>query len=159
MRAILYALAALCVLALTGCGPVTATAGISDAEYALERARVADADQSAPYEYYTARHFLQKAKEEWGYSDFQAAADYAEESKKSADAALLKAKEDPWNGSPVTADKIRKARQERSGTSRTRRSGPTKRTRKKDEAKSILDDTNGVNDESDFLDDTNGVND
>ncbi len=159
MRAILYAFAAVCLLALTGCGPVTATAGINDAEYALERARVADADESAPYEYYTARHFLQKAKEEWGYSDFQAAADYAEASKKSSDAALLKAKEDPWNGSPVSDEKVRQARQELTGKSRKRRTTPeAKRRKKKDEAKSILDDPNGV-EEADFLDDTNGVND
>ncbi len=98
-----WLLACLILLAgiLTGCGPVTSTQRIGEAEVALERARVAQADQRAPYEYYSAKFYLYKSKHEWGYSDFEASLDYATEAKRAAEAALLKAKEDPWEGSPV----------------------------------------------------------
>jgi len=100
------------IMMCTGCGPVGATQRIHQAEMAMERARVADAQERAPYEYTSAKEFLHKAKEEWGYSDFQAAKDYATEAKRSADAALLKAKEDPFTGSPVPADKVAQALRE-----------------------------------------------
>lgn len=87
--------------AFVGCGPIQSTSRISDATVALERARVNDADIKAPYEYYSARFYLHKAQEEWGYSDFEASYEYAKEAKRAADAANLKAKEDPWTGSPV----------------------------------------------------------
>lgn len=93
------------------CGPVQSTSRLSEAEVALERARVAEGDRFAPYEYYSARFYLHKAKEEWGYSDFEASYDYATEAKRAAEAAILKAKEDPWEGSPVdeemTADSMK----------------------------------------------------
>lgn len=89
------------VLMAFGCGPVQSTARVSEAEVALERARVAEADQFAPYEYYSAKFYLYKSKEEWGYSDFEASLKYATEAKRAAEAALLKAKEDPWDGSPA----------------------------------------------------------
>ena len=94
-------------------GPITATKGISDAAGALERARVADAKERAPYYYYSAENFLQKAKEEWGYSDFQAADQYAQEALRFAKRALTQAKEDPWTGSPVPASKLEALRVER----------------------------------------------
>lgn len=87
--------------AATGCGPVQSTQRISQAEVAFERARVVEAHQKAPYEYKSAQYYLHKAKEEWGYSDFEAAYDYATEAKSAAEAARLKAKEDPWPGHPV----------------------------------------------------------
>lgn len=84
-----------------GCGPIQSTQRLSEATVALERARVAEADRKAPYEYYSARFYLHKAEEEWGYSDFEASFDYATKAKRAAEGAILKAKEDPWNGSPV----------------------------------------------------------
>ena len=94
----LWAVAALVIV--TGCGPVQSTQRISEAAVALERARVASADQKAPYEYYSAKFYMHKSREEWGYSDFEASFDYATEAKRAAEAALSKAKEDPWAGSP-----------------------------------------------------------
>ncbi len=79
----------------------------------MERARVAEAHLSAPYEYYGAKLYLHKAKEEWGYSDFEASRQYAVEAQRQADAALRKAKEDPWEGSPVPDEALDKASQER----------------------------------------------
>lgn len=94
-----------------GCfGPITATKELSDAERAMERARVADAHEKAPYEYHTAEHYLRKSKEEWGYSDFQASDEYAAKARRNAERALTKAKEDPYTGSPVPEDKLSKAR-------------------------------------------------
>lgn len=88
-------------LSALGCGPVQSTARVSEAEVALERARVAQADRRAPYEYYSAKFYLYKSKEEWGYSDFEASLKYATEAKRAAEAALLKSKEDAWEGSPA----------------------------------------------------------
>jgi hypothetical protein len=129
---------------LVGCGPVGATARIGDAEASLERARVAEAQERAPYEYHMAAYYLHKAKEEWGYSDFEAARDYATEAKRSAEAASLKAKEDPWSGSPVSEDKRRDALKApvKAGLNTNKR--PTEQlqeTEKKE--KDILDDPNG----------------
>lgn len=93
--------APIALLVVTGCGPVQSTQRISEAAVALERARVAEADQKAPYEYYSAKFYMHKAREEWGYSDFEASFDYATEAKRAAEAALSKAKEDPWVGSPA----------------------------------------------------------
>ena len=88
-------------LLMSGCGPVQSTQRIGEAEVAFERARVVEAHQKAPYEYYSANHYLHKSKEEWGYSDFEASYDYATDAKRAAEAAILKAKEDPWEGSPA----------------------------------------------------------
>ncbi len=88
-------------LGFVACGPIQSTTRLGEATVALERARVVEADKKAPYEYYSARFYLYKAEEEWSYSDFNAALDYARESKRAAEAAILKAKEDPWEGSPV----------------------------------------------------------
>ena len=96
------ALAALTLLfTAAACGPTQSTVRLSEASIALERARVAEADRKAPYEYYSARFYLHKAEEEWSYSDFEASFDYATEAKRAAEATILKAKEDPWEGSPV----------------------------------------------------------
>lgn len=94
----------------SACGPATSTSRISKAERALERARVADAQVRAPYEYHLATHYLHKAKEEWGYSDFEKSGAYAELAQRSAERAVTKAKEDPWPGSPVPKAKQLDAR-------------------------------------------------
>lgn len=131
--------AMLCLLS-TGCfGPVTSTKKIMDAETALERSRVADAQERAPYEYYMAEELLRKAKEEWGYSDFQAADRYAAESRRQAERSLTKAKEDPFTGSPVPEDKITKVRL---GVD------PNKGVKKeKDDPTDILEDVNMMEEE------------
>jgi hypothetical protein len=88
-------------LAVSACGPVQSTSRIQEAEVAFERARVVEAHEMAPYEYYSAKYYLHKSKEEWGYSDFEASVDYARRARQAAEAARLKAQEDPWSGSPV----------------------------------------------------------
>lgn len=108
-------------IALAACGPVRSTAQISDAEAALERARVVEAHTKAPFEYYSAKEYLRKAREEWGYSDFEAAKDYADEATRRAVDARNKAKENPYTGSPVPKEKLNNARLKRS-RSRTKSS-------------------------------------
>lgn len=109
---------------LSGCGPVQSTQRISEAEVDFERARVVEAHQKAPYEYYSAKYYLHKAKEEWGYSDFEAAYDYARQAKEAARAAILKAKEDPWGGSPVDKAKQKKALQKEESDESGSEAGP-----------------------------------
>lgn len=98
------AVALLTIASFSACGPIQSTTRLNEAGVALERARVVEADRKAPYEYYSARFYLHKAEEEWSYSDFEASFDYATEAKRAAEAAILKAKEDPWEGSPVDPD-------------------------------------------------------
>lgn len=63
--------------ALVGCGPVKSTANILDAEVQIQAARTAGAEKEAPYEWTAANLYLQKAREEVGYSDYQAGVDFA----------------------------------------------------------------------------------
>ncbi|AWV91207.1 DUF4398 domain-containing protein [Bradymonas sediminis] len=100
---------AILLLGMVGCGPVQSTSRISDAKVAFERARVAEAHNKAPFEYYSAQYYLHKANEEWGYSDFEAAYDYATRAEEDAREATIKAKEDPWPGSPVDEARQREA--------------------------------------------------
>ncbi len=65
------------VLALAGCGSVLSSSEINSADSALELALSASADEFAVYEYVSAEEYLNKAREEWGRSDFQQAVDYA----------------------------------------------------------------------------------
>ena len=74
-----------------GCGPITAHSVIRDAIVAVEAAESAGAKDGAPYEYYSAQSYLKKAREEEGYSDYQAAVDLAKQSIKFADEARAKA--------------------------------------------------------------------
>lgn len=62
---------------VVGCGPTQSTAYLIDAETMLEAARTAQADKLAPYEWTSARLYIDKSKEEVGYSDFEQAVDYA----------------------------------------------------------------------------------
>lgn len=90
------AVLALATVALAACGPIKSTQRIGQAEVALERARVVEAYKKAPYEFFSARYDVHKAKEEWGYSDFEASFDYADDAKDAAESAIRKAEEDPW---------------------------------------------------------------
>ena len=64
----------LCVAAFAGCGPVQYLSQVTQrASTELAAARSANADKLAPYEFTTAELYLHKAREEAGYSDYQAA--------------------------------------------------------------------------------------
>ncbi|MBI3179477.1 MAG: DUF4398 domain-containing protein [Deltaproteobacteria bacterium] len=77
-----------------GCGPIVSGVEIVNANVALSAAETAGAKRTAIYEYTAAREYLQKAREEHGYSDFWAsrvyaerALDYALKARKKAEAA------------------------------------------------------------------------
>jgi hypothetical protein len=57
-----------------GCGPVQYISQVTQrASMEVAAAKSANADKLAPYEYTTAELYLHKAREEAGYSDYQAA--------------------------------------------------------------------------------------
>lgn len=85
------AAALLSALLFAGCGPVTATTTISDAVVAIEAARSASAEQYAVYELTRAEYTLRKAREEEGFSDYQAAVDFARASREFAERARARA--------------------------------------------------------------------
>ncbi|MCK6571297.1 DUF4398 domain-containing protein [Myxococcota bacterium] len=96
--AVLLALSA----SLFACGPVSTTLALSDAESAIESARAADARRYALYELTSAEEYFRKAREEEGYSDFQAALDLAETARGFADRARARALASPARGGGPT---------------------------------------------------------
>lgn len=62
---------------VSGCGPVLYTANIISAGSAVAEAEEAHADDRAPYEFYGAREFLLKAREEASEGHYEAAIRYA----------------------------------------------------------------------------------
>ena len=89
--------------ALTACGPVKSTANILDAEVQIQAARTAGADKLAPYEWTAANLYIAKAREEVGYSDYQAGVDFAVKASRFANEAREKAMS--VAGSPDTGDR------------------------------------------------------
>jgi hypothetical protein len=73
VRALFFSLLGTLV-AVTGCGPVQYFSQVTqNAASEVAAAKTAGADRLAPYEYTTAVLYLHKAREEAGYSDYQAA--------------------------------------------------------------------------------------
>lgn len=79
------------VALLGACGPVTTTQAIMDAEVALEAAASAQAGERAVYEFTLAQLCLQKAREEEGYSEYQAAIELAHKARVQAERARERA--------------------------------------------------------------------
>ncbi|MFT6400229.1 MAG: hypothetical protein ACJAYU_004999 [Bradymonadia bacterium] len=67
----------LLMLSSAGCGSVLSSAEINTADTLMDEALSVSAEQLAVYEYVSAEEYLNKAREEWGRSDFQQAVDYA----------------------------------------------------------------------------------
>ncbi len=82
-------LASLLLPVLGGCA-VRATMNLVEAEQRLRAAATAGAADAAPYEYTLAVTYLEKAREETGYSDYSAAERLAQRSMAYADAALTR---------------------------------------------------------------------
>jgi Domain of unknown function (DUF4398) len=64
----------------SACGPIQSTAMMRDASQALDRARLAQAEVYAPYEWHKASLYLKQAKIEVGHSRYQVAFEYAKKS-------------------------------------------------------------------------------
>jgi hypothetical protein len=86
---LLLVLAALATL--SGCGPIQSTSALVDADVQLEAARTAGAATSAPYEFTAAEAYLHKAREEAGYAQYEASADFATRARDLAKTARQKA--------------------------------------------------------------------
>jgi len=79
----------LLILGGVSCGPVKSTAVILDAEGACRQAEVEHAGEvkEASYYYHSATQYLEKAKEEQGYADYDAAIDFGTRAKELAEKA------------------------------------------------------------------------
>ncbi len=84
-----------------GCGPIVGGVDIVNANIALSAAETAGAKRTALYEYTAAREYLQKAREEYSYSDFWAARIYAEKAESYALNARKKAESQAQSDQPV----------------------------------------------------------
>lgn len=82
-------------LLFPACGPISTTIALRDAEAAIESARAADAARYAAFELTSADEYFRKAREEEGYSDFQAAVDLAQRALVFADKARERALKNP----------------------------------------------------------------
>ncbi len=65
--------------AASGCGPVWYTAEIISAESIVSEAEQAEAADRAPYDYYLAREYLVKAREQAAEASYEDAVHYAQE--------------------------------------------------------------------------------
>lgn len=79
------------LVSASACGPVQSTAYLLDADVQLQAARTAGAEKLAPYEYTSAALYLRKAREEVGYSDYEAAVEYSQKASSFANQARSKA--------------------------------------------------------------------
>ena len=65
-------------LALFSCGPTRSAALLIDADVQLQAARTAGAARHATYEFTSATLYLEKAREEVGYSEYEVAVGFAQ---------------------------------------------------------------------------------
>lgn len=94
-----------CAALLGGCGPISASIAIADAQVALDAANGVQAETYAVYEYRRAELNLRQARIEEGYSEFQAAIDLARESQSFAEQAKDLALNHPDRGLSTGAAK------------------------------------------------------
>ena len=73
----IFVVIALAVLGGTGCGATLSTIDIVPAARVVEQAREANAPEHAPYEYYYADAYLQKARHEAAEASYQDAIRFA----------------------------------------------------------------------------------
>jgi hypothetical protein len=64
--------------AVVGCGPIASTSPLLQARDAVEAVRAAGGAEDAVYELTSAEAYLNKAREQWSYSDFKGAKAYAD---------------------------------------------------------------------------------
>ena len=92
--------ALLVICCLAACGAVISTPTIRDAELAVSAAAMEQAEEYATYEYVSAVQYLEKAKEEWSFSDYQHAEEYGERAREFAESALQRAIANPNRNLP-----------------------------------------------------------
>jgi hypothetical protein len=82
------ALGVVCAVGTAGCGAVWASQAVSEAQAALDQARVLKAHRLAPYDYWLAASYVDKAKRTEGYSEYEGATRFANEAKALAQKAI-----------------------------------------------------------------------
>lgn len=82
---------ALASLGSTGCGGVWYTARINSVESKVEEAKEVGAETASPYEYYSARERVEKAKEEASKASYSDAINLLDEAEEYADKAIQQA--------------------------------------------------------------------
>lgn len=92
LRTRFLALVAVVSATATGCGPTLYMANSGRAGRELERARAANADTLAPYEFYYAEAMYSKAREDAGEAAYQDAIQYARLAEESAQQAVDRAR-------------------------------------------------------------------
>lgn len=88
---------------LMGCGPLISSYLIVSAQADLDGARAAEAEKFAVYEYTAARAYLQKAREEQGYSDFGPSIDFAYKARDLAQKAMARSDDEKRKRSTTPA--------------------------------------------------------
>lgn len=93
----------------SGCGPVWYTAEIISAESIVSEAEHADAADRSPYEYYLAREYLVKAREQASEASYEDAVHYAQEAHRAGalarDQARASLRDDGPGGSTRSSDR------------------------------------------------------
>jgi len=127
---------AVCVLALLfcACGPIKSTIMIQKAEKAMKTAENADAGAytSSVYDYWTAKSYLQKAKEEHGYSEFEPSENFAREAYEYATDAAEKAK-----GEKVYEPKLDEGKTKGGKSKKGESGGKVKKTKPKSKSSTV----------------------
>jgi len=80
------------LLACTGCGPIQSISSIMRADSAINAANAVEGWKYACYEFYAAKRFLYRARVEAGFSDYEAATQYADKAEKYAKRARVLAR-------------------------------------------------------------------
>jgi hypothetical protein len=75
----------------SGCGGVAYSVRINSVEAKVEKAKELGAEQSAPYQFYSAKERVDKAREEAGRADYGDSLDLLDEAEKYADEAINQA--------------------------------------------------------------------
>jgi hypothetical protein len=76
-RATSFGAGVLCLVSVSGCGPVEYINQVGNrAASAVSAAKLAQSDRYAPYEYTAAEEYLHKAREEAGHAEYQDAIEY-----------------------------------------------------------------------------------
>ncbi|MGQ0506210.1 MAG: DUF4398 domain-containing protein [Myxococcaceae bacterium] len=76
---------------VSACGPVQSTAYLMDADVQIQAAKTAGAEKYAAFEWTSANLYVKKAREEVGYSDYEAGVAFAQKASKYANEARERA--------------------------------------------------------------------
>lgn len=77
---------------VVACGPIQSAQAIREGHKSLETARLAEAEELAPYHFHRAVAYLDMAKRKSGFSEFEASQEYAKVAKVAAEQAVQNAR-------------------------------------------------------------------